>query len=319
MDAPCYSVIVPMRQFRADEPVLASLRETLPADARVEILVAEGNQPSLQRNRAMDYARGGIVLFLDNDCRLATDFWTELDKAFSLPDVEIVGGPARLRSNAGAWEEIFHGLLTHPLIVGSVAARYAPRGSFRRANETELILCNLAVKKAVFARIGSFSGHLYPNEENEWLDRASAAGVGIYYQPSLQVFRPQRATFAAMARMLVRNGMGRTRQFQVSGWHFTIHQILPLLLLAGVGGVIFLHLEIELVALWLVASVAIAFTCDPTLKMWQRFVAGLIAPLVPLTYIAGQTMGWIALLIPERPQASEVIVYDERGRRKTPL
>ena len=315
MDSPRYTVIVPMAHFRADEPVLVSLRETVPPKDGLQILVAEGGHPARQRNAALARARGDILVFLDNDCSIGSGYWKELGTAFAQPGVEIVGGPALLRPHANAWEEIFHALLTHTLIVGTVSARYASRGEFRAASQTDLILCNLAVRRSIFEKIGSLSTELYPNEENEWLDRAHAAGVGAYHDPGLQVFRPQRSTPGQMALTLLRYGMGRTRQFRVSGWRPTFHQFLPVMVIAALAAMVCWRLETEFAILWLVASVVIGCTCHSLLHVWQRIVAGLIAPLIPLTYVAGQVLGWFALVFPGRAPSAEIVLLDERGEK----
>jgi hypothetical protein len=315
IDSPRYTIVVPMARFRADEPVLVSLRETPAPAGGVQIIVAEGVHPARQRNLAVSRAHGDIVVFLDNDCSLGERFWLELEAAFARPEVEIVGGPALLRSGATAWEQIFHALLTHPLIVGSVAARYVAWGKFRAATQTDLILCNLAVRRTIFARIGPLSSDLYPNEENEWLDRAHAAGVGACYDPALQVFRPQRRTPGAMILTLLRYGIGRTRQFRVSGWRFTFHQVLPVLLLATLAAVIALRLELEFVLLWLLASVIVAATCEASLRGWRRIVAGLIAPAIPLTYAVGQIIGWFAVWFPGPVAPAEITLLNERGEK----
>jgi len=312
MDSPRYTAIIPMFFFRSDEPVLVSLRETAPPDG-LQILVAAGGHPARQRNAALARARGEILVFLDNDCSIGADYWKELETALRRPEVEIVGGPALLRPHATAWEEIFHALLTHTLIVGTVSARYAARGEFRRASQTELILCNLAVRRSIFEKIGPLSTNLYPNEENEWLDRAQAAGVGAYYDPKLQVFRPQRASPAQMAYTLLRYGIGRTRQFRVSGWRPTFHQFLPVMLLATLAALLHWRLEAEFVGLWLVASAVIAITCNSLLSGWQRLVAGLVAPLIPLTYAVGQVLGWLGLFFSTASPPSEIVLLNERG------
>ena len=315
---PRYTVIVPMARFRPDETVLASLRATPAPAGGLQIIVAQGVHPARQRNLAVSRALGEVVVFLDNDCSLGEGFWAQIAAAFARPEVEIVGGPALLRPGASTWEQIFHALLTHPLVVGGVAARYAAWGKFRAAKQTDLILCNLAVHREAFARIGPLSSDLYPNEENEWLDRAHAAGLGAYYDPALQVFRPQRRTLREMILTLVRYGIGRTRQFRVSGWRFTFHQVLPGMMLAALVALIGLHLGVEFALLWLLAAVIIAATCEASLRGWRRIVAGLIAPAIPLTYAIGQVIGWFAVWFPGPVESPEIRLLDEKGEDLPP-
>ena len=308
--SPRYTIIIPVARFEEAAPSLGRLRQVAPA-AGVQILVALGSHPARQRNAALARSTGEIVVFLDNDCEIGASYWDELERDFTRAEVEVVGGPALLRAEARGPERIFHTLLTHPLVVGPVRARYAARGAFRATSQVELILCNLAARRGVFEKIGHLPVELYPNEENEWLDRAQAAGIGIYYDPGLQVFRPQRATWSAMARMLVRYGIGRTKQLQISGGHFTAHQLAPLVLLvpiaAGLGGgrgLLIFGLG------WLVVALVVALTCGAGLQIGQRLIAGLVAPFVPFLYAFGQVIGWFR---PWPGASAEITVLDERG------
>ena len=311
MSSPRYTVIVPMARYRADEPVLLSLRA---APGSLEIFVVEGCHPARQRNAALEHARGEIVVFLDNDCQLPAHYWTELDRAFAQPEVEVVGGPALLRPEAGTREKLFHALLTHPLVVGPVAARYAPRGAFRKSTQAELILCNMAARRSLFARIGLLSHKLYPNEENEWLDRAQAAQTGIYYDPQLYIMRPQRTTWSQFLRMLFRYGSGRTRQFWVSGWRATPYLLTPLIWFAPLAAILLGPAYLVAFALlWLCAALAFACTCAPGLSLRRRLVAGLAAPLVPFTYAAGQLAGWFELFHPTPGVDVPIVVRNEKG------
>jgi succinoglycan biosynthesis protein ExoA len=317
MVAPRYTVIIPMHRFGGDEPVLHSLREMTPdLPSPPEIFVVEGTHPSRQRNAALERAQGEIIVFLDNDCRLTSHFWEELDRLFNRPDVDIVGGPVLLRPDATPLEQIFHALLTHPLVVGPVSVRYRAQGEFRTATQTELILCNMAARRSIFTRIGTLSTNLYPNEENEWLERVQVAGAGIFYDPQLQVFRPQRESWGQFLKMLLRYGSGRTRQFWVSGWRATRYQFTPLILLVPVGAALLgpTYLEIFF-GLWLLVAIAVALTCQAPLKLWQRVVAVVAAPLIPFNYALGQLIGWPALLIPRPKSDLQITLLNERGER----
>ena len=118
-----------------------------------------------------------------------------------------------------------------------------------------------------------------------------------------------------MGKALLRYGMGRTRQFRVSGWRPTFHQCLPFLVIATAFALVHWRLEKEFVVLWLVASIIVAVSCHSSLRPGQRVVAGLIAPLIPLTYAVGQILGWFALLLPAPTVVPEITLVNERGEK----
>jgi hypothetical protein len=306
-----YTIIIPVARFEEAEPALTRLREIAPT-AGLQVLVALGRHPARQRNAALSRSAGEIIVFLDNDCVIGPSYWDELERDFARTEVEVVGGPALLRPEAAQRERIFHELLTHPLVVGPVRARYTSIGQFRPASQVSLILCNLAARREVFAKIGQLPVELYPNEENEWLDRAQAAGIGIYYDPALQIFRPQRDTWDAMARMLVRYGIGRTKQFKVSHGHFTMHQLAPLVLLLPVEALINGTTGLALFGFgWLSVALLVAISLGRGLTNGQRALIGLVAPFVPFLYAFGQLIGWF---VPYPNASDEVTVVDEHGQ-----
>jgi succinoglycan biosynthesis protein ExoA len=308
---PRYTIIIPVAHFAEARPVLASLAALPPASGG-QVLVAIGRHPARQRNAALAHAMGAIIVFLDNDCEIAAGYWDELERDFAQAGVEVIGGPARLRAEASSRERIFQALLSHPLVVGPLRARYAAFGALRRSSQTELILCNLAVRREVFEKIGHLAVELYPNEENEWLDRAAAAGVGIWYDPQLQVRRPQRETWGAMARTLVRYGVGRTKQFQVSRGRFSVHQLAPLVLLVPVGAAVLGGRGIALFgAGWLAVALLVGGSVRDDLSASERLITGLAAPFVPILYAWGQLIGWFRAS-PGAP--GEITVVDGQNR-----
>jgi hypothetical protein len=225
-----------------------------------------------------------------------------LDLSLKDETVAILGGPSLLQKQHNAWEPIFQVLLTNPFIVGPMSNRYKPSSANSAATQADLILCNLAARKSVFDAIGNFSSHLFPNEENEWMERATNRGLKILYQPLLHVRRPQRKTVRQFFYTMIRYGIGRTHQFQVSR-QLAFPMMAPLFLVAGFVSIpfgwVFLGWWITLLVLLssylflgVFQAITSLFLSIPRPSPAQSLVVGILAPLVPVTYAVGQLLGW---------------------------
>lgn len=179
--------------------------------AESRIFLPLGKNPSRQRNLALRHARAPYVLFLDSDVETTEAYWRRVREHLARGEVDVAGGPVILREEATRKEKIFQAALSHRGAVGRTASRYRPSGVFRRSDESEVILCNLLVRRSLFEKFGFFDERLYPNEENEWMERLPS-GTSCYYDPGMPVARPQRATWTAFGGTLIRYGEGRTRQ-----------------------------------------------------------------------------------------------------------
>jgi len=122
-----------------------------------------------------------------------------------------------------------------------MSSRYRPIGDFRRAGEKELILCNMAVKRKVFEHLGGFRGELYPNEENEFLNRLSRGGFDSIYHPGIFVYRPRRESLAKILRPFFSYGRGRMEQMRVEGVWQSLPLFAPLALFVYLIGLFFYH------------------------------------------------------------------------------
>jgi glycosyltransferase involved in cell wall biosynthesis len=212
---PTISIIIPVKPGGTVRALAALRNARYPADC-YEVLVAEGKRPSCQRNRAAAGARGEILYFLDDDSLVEPDNLERLARHFTDPVVAAVGGPSLTPDNDSPLQQAFGRTLSSPLGGGSVRNRYRRTGTVRRTDDSELILCNLAFRKKVFIDSGGLDERLYPNEENELMDRLKGAGQTLLHDPDLVVLRSQRATASAYLRQLYTYGRGRGEQTRIT-------------------------------------------------------------------------------------------------------
>lgn len=75
---------------------------------------------------------------------------------------------------------------------------------------------------------GGFDERLYPNEENELLNRLASRGALLFHPPQMVCRRSQRETLGAVLRQHVRYGRGRARHIAIDQNGFRPALLLPL-------------------------------------------------------------------------------------------
>lgn len=211
-----FSIIIPVKRG-GYVAAIDSIRK-LSTDTRLyELFVAEGAAPSRQRNLAALEARGDVLYFLDDDSQPNSENLRLCSEAMSDSSVAAVGGPSITPASDSWLQQLFGHALASILGTGAVRNRYRMFGSIRETTDKELILCNLAIRRSVFLQLGGFDERLYPNEENELLDRVRSSGFRLMHIPSMSVFRSQRTSLKAFIRQMFSYGCGRSQQSLVSG------------------------------------------------------------------------------------------------------
>jgi succinoglycan biosynthesis protein ExoA len=211
---PSVTVIIPARPDESEVLAATAARQfDYPAD-KLEIILARGKQPSVQRNTALRAAKGELIYFLDDDSvappgnlRLATTHFRD-------SQVKMLGGPNLCPPDAPELEQVFALVLSSWLAFGPSRARYAKVGTVRASSEKELILCNMMARRETLLKHGGFNEALYPNEENALMDEIQKAGGKLVYDPDFIVHRRPRRTLGAFCRMLRTYGRGRAEQFR---------------------------------------------------------------------------------------------------------
>jgi glycosyltransferase involved in cell wall biosynthesis len=212
---PTVTVIIAARPDMAEVRAVAPARQLDYPPDKLEIILARGKQPSVQRNAALRAATGEIIYFLDDDSRAFPDNLRRGVAPFASADVKMVGGPNLCPPDAPHLEQAFALTMGAWLAFGPSCARYRKVGIPRATSEKELILCNLLARRQALLDLGGFNEKLYPNEENALMDELQKRGGKLLYDPDLMVYRRPRPTFKAFRRMLLNYGRGRAEQFRL--------------------------------------------------------------------------------------------------------
>jgi cellulose synthase/poly-beta-1,6-N-acetylglucosamine synthase-like glycosyltransferase len=211
---PTVTIIIAARPDESEVRAVAAARQLDYPPDKLEIILARGKHPSVQRNAAVRAARGEIIYFLDDDSRPDPKNLRRAVEPFKSPEVKMLGGPNLCPPDAPALEQAF-ALTLGSWALGPIAARYRAVGKSRATSEKELILCNLMARRDAFLELGGFDESLYPNEENALMDELQKRGGKLIYDPEVVVFRRPRHSFAAFCKMLLNYGRGRAEQFRL--------------------------------------------------------------------------------------------------------
>jgi succinoglycan biosynthesis protein ExoA len=212
---PHVTIIVPTKPGQSEiKSVDAARRLDYPA-GKIEIIVARGRQPAIQRNRALREASGELVYFLDDDAQPEPGVLRRAVSHFRDPSVQMVGGPNLCPPAAPFLEQVFAVVLSSWIAFGPSRARYDRVGATRSSTEKELILCNLLARRSTVIAMSGFDESLYPNEENALMDKIQERGGKLIYDPGVSVYRRPRPSMPAFFKMLMTYGRGRAEQFRL--------------------------------------------------------------------------------------------------------
>lgn len=197
------------------------------------------------------------------------------------------GGANLTPPESGALERATGAVMQTYFGAASMRARYRS-GVERVAGEHGLILCNLAVRKAVFDAQGGFAPRLVSNEENLLLQRLEADGAKLLHSPRLAVYHRRRDSWRGVAEQAAKYGGGRAQNILLLPASFRLLYLVPALFLCYLAAFPFASAWLgPVVALPAALYAILAFAHGAAGFARSRDRAYLLLPLVfPVVHLA---------------------------------
>jgi len=327
-----YSVVIAVDRIDKHLPVLEGLKKLSASERPREIFAGVGKNPSLQRNLGVRNCKTPLVYFLDDDSVVISGTVKHLLNHFEDARTAVAGGPNLVPPDAIPFERTVNAVLASWLGSFKVRNRYAAIGSVKEATEKDLILCNMMIRRNIFTAKGGFRLDLYPNEENEFLNRLLHSGFRLVYDPRAGVYRSRRKSLGAFCYQAFRYGRGRAQQMKVYPClSDTVHLIPAFFLLYLLSFLAFPFLDLAqnpwlltaAVYLWplpLALFTLLALGTGVSAASWNRRATDAFkVPILIFLRQAGYGLGLVAGFftpIPERPQTAKV--FKVQAGKKSP-
>jgi len=211
------TVIIPVAPGCSPAAAIRAIEREPGVAGKIELISIAGRNPTLQRNLAAARARGEWLYFLDHDSIVRPGTLRSLLKAAERFKADAAGGPNEGSPSKRLIDRAAEFVLKSPAGSPFIYRRYLPTdGEPRKATELSLILCNLLFRRDTFLRLKGFDPRLYPNEENELLNRLADEGGLAISVPGAAVEKSRNYTLGGYIRENFRYGRGRMQQVWVN-------------------------------------------------------------------------------------------------------
>lgn len=183
--------------------IVREMQRRLSYDLR--LFVQKNAGPGPARNKGAAAAEGTWLLFLDSDCELPENYFSNVESALERAEEKgkvLLGGPDKARCDFSALQQAIQYAMSSVLTTGGIRGRkkaadiYYPR-SF-----------NMLIRASAFREVSGFT-NLRFGEDLDLSMRIMKSGGLSEYIPSLGVYHKRRSTLRAFFRQVFNSGMAR--------------------------------------------------------------------------------------------------------------
>lgn len=195
--------------------------------ARVRVHELERVSPAAARNRVLEACQGDWVFFIDDDAYVDAGHLADFARTAALwPKAAVIGGPNLTPPESSRFQRAVGAALSSRLATYLSSARYRSRGETRPCGETELILCNLFVRRQALGE-APFPADFVCAEENWMLQGLAASGHELVHVPGLGVWHERRGGWSELALQIFRYGQGRGKNLKQRPGTLRLAHVLP--------------------------------------------------------------------------------------------
>lgn len=171
-------------------------------------------------NKAIEAAKGDIIIRLDAHTDYAPDYFEKILETFKNTDADIVGGPMRIAKGNTVQNAIGYATCT-AFGVGNSSFHFPDYEGY-----TDSVYLG-AWKKSIFKTTGLFDVAFKRNQDDEFHYRAKSLGFKIYQHPDIKLYYHPRSTFSLLFKQYYQYGLYKPLVLQKIKSALSIRHLIP--------------------------------------------------------------------------------------------
>ncbi|QQS42005.1 MAG: glycosyltransferase [Acidobacteriota bacterium] len=254
------------------------VRETA-AEAEVPVTIVDNPKriAPAALNRALQEAKGKIVVRIDGHCEVDHDYVLNCVRLLQDRKADGVGGPI---------ETIGGGAVAEAIALAMSSSFGVGGSAFRTVNDREMYTDTVAFPaytREIIERVGQFNEELVRNQDDEYNFRIRKMGGRILLSPEIRSKYYSRSSFRSLWRQYFQYGYWKVRVLQLHPRQMSLRQFVPLAFLVSVA-VFSVASFFSTAAVWLLAVVTASYLIGNLLA--SIVAAGNRVSLVPLVSLS---------------------------------
>jgi len=240
-------------------------------------------------NKAIEAAKGDIIIRLDAHTDYAPDYFEKILETFKNTDADIVGGPMRIAKGNTVQNAIGYATCT-AFGVGNSSFHFPDYEGY-----TDSVYLG-AWKKSIFKTTELFDVAFKRNQDDEFHYRAKSLGFKIYQHPDIKLYYHPRSNFSLLFKQYYQYGLYKPLVLKKIKSALSIRHLIPagfVLYLISLPFYFIIPFYIGLLPLMFYLLGDLFFTARANKPIGEMLAIMLVYPILHISYGLGFIQGLI--------------------------